>query len=54
MTSKYSHEQGEMHSNAYKLFAKLLKGIILHTLVLNKSRMLFLSRNYGRGQKKLT
>ena len=29
--SKDSHEQGEMHSNAYKLFVKLLKGNTLHT-----------------------
>ena len=31
MTTKDSHEQGEMRSSAYKLFVKLLKGIILHT-----------------------
>ena len=31
MTSKDSREQGEMRSNSYKLFVKLLKGIILHT-----------------------
>ena len=29
--SKDSLEQGEMRSNADKLFVKLLKGIILHT-----------------------
>ena len=31
MTSKDSCEQVELRSNAYKLFVKLLKGIILHT-----------------------
>ena len=29
--SKDSRKQGEMRCNAYKLFVKLLKGIILHT-----------------------
>ena len=31
MTPKDSREQGEMRNNAYKLFVKLLKGIIFHT-----------------------
>ena len=38
MTSKDSCEQGEMCNNAYKLFVKLLKGIILHTYVSIKQK----------------